>query len=176
MRWLLALRNGSALMVIGVCVIPRQHVHEKKIPRSLDRKFWLNFKKFSQTTINTISGPVRARCFSCRVKIELLEVTKRRIRLLEISVRISVISIEIAIQIYSHRWHVGLIHRFRVSVSLLGSTTFFFLHFILNRSSSYKNNYRSECIRVVNAQTKVIIFCKSCPSNCIYCITYIQFT
>ena len=31
----------------------------------------------------------------------------------------------------------------------------------------YKNNYRSECIRVANALTAVIIFCKSRPSNCI---------
>ena len=30
---------------------------------------------------------------------------------------------------------------------------------------SYKNNYRSEGIRVANAQTKVIIFCKSHPLN-----------
>ena len=29
----------------------------------------------------------------------------------------------------------------------------------------YKNNYRSEGIRVANAQTKVIIFCKSHPLN-----------
>ena len=31
----------------------------------------------------------------------------------------------------------------------------------------YKNNQRSEGIRVANARTKVIIFCKSRPSNCI---------
>ena len=30
---------------------------------------------------------------------------------------------------------------------------------------SYKNNYRSEGIRVANAWTKVIIFCKSRPLN-----------
>ena len=32
---------------------------------------------------------------------------------------------------------------------------------------SYKNNHGSEGIRVANARTKVIIFCKSRPSNCI---------
>ena len=31
--------------------------------------------------------------------------------------------------------------------------------------SSYKNNYRSEGIRIANAQTKAIIFCKSHPLN-----------
>ena len=34
-------------------------------------------------------------------------------------------------------------------------------------SNSYKNNHRSEGIRYANARTKVIIFCKSRPSNCI---------
>ena len=32
---------------------------------------------------------------------------------------------------------------------------------------SYKNNHRSECIPEGNARTKVIIFCKSRPSDCI---------
>ena len=32
--------------------------------------------------------------------------------------------------------------------------------------NSYKNNHCSEGIRYANAQTKVIIFCKSRPSNC----------
>ena len=53
---------------------------------------------------------------------------------------------------------------------------------------SYKNNYRREGIRVANAQPKVIIFCKSHPSNCTckenrynadligYWRTYIPFT
>ena len=31
--------------------------------------------------------------------------------------------------------------------------------------NSYKNNHRSEGIRVANARTKVIIFCKSRPFN-----------
>ena len=30
---------------------------------------------------------------------------------------------------------------------------------------SYKNNYRSEGIRIANARIKVIIFCKSRPLN-----------
>ena len=31
----------------------------------------------------------------------------------------------------------------------------------------FKNNYRRESIRIANGQPKSIIFCKSCPSNCI---------
>ena len=38
--------------------------------------------------------------------------------------------------------------------------------FIENGHVSYKNNYRSEGIRIANARTKVIIFCKSHPLNC----------
>ena len=36
---------------------------------------------------------------------------------------------------------------------------------IISLTVSYKNNYRSEGIRVANARTKMIIFCKSRPLN-----------
>ena len=36
---------------------------------------------------------------------------------------------------------------------------------LTNVAGSYKNNYRSECIPEGNTRTKVIIFCKSRPSN-----------
>ena len=36
---------------------------------------------------------------------------------------------------------------------------------VVHASDYYKNNHRSEGIRVANARTKVIIFCKSRPFN-----------
>ena len=36
---------------------------------------------------------------------------------------------------------------------------------VIDNMHSYKNNYHSEGIHVANAQTKVIIFCKSHPLN-----------
>ena len=36
---------------------------------------------------------------------------------------------------------------------------------VTSACNSYKNNHRSEGIRVANARTKVIIFCKSRPFN-----------
>ena len=38
--------------------------------------------------------------------------------------------------------------------------------FLLNSVDSYKDNYCREGIRIANAWPKVIIFCKSHPSNC----------
>ena len=43
----------------------------------------------------------------------------------------------------------------------------------LVRMRYYKNNYRRVGIRVVNARPKVIIFCKSRPSNCIWKRVYL---